>query len=82
MRAGARAHGAVLAAGVLAAPDRAADLGHVDHRGPGGGADRERADHVASDTRVEGEAGVHASLDESVPRIGAPAAWQAGLTGK
>jgi subtilisin family serine protease len=25
---------------------------------------------------------VHASLDESVPQIGAPAAWQAGLTGQ
>ncbi|HEX6354158.1 MAG TPA: S8 family serine peptidase [Actinophytocola sp.] len=25
---------------------------------------------------------VHASLDESVPRIGTPAAWQAGLTGQ
>lgn len=37
---------------------------------------------VAGVEKVWLNAKVHASLDESVPLIGAPAAWQAGLTGQ
>ncbi|MET8845474.1 S8 family serine peptidase [Amycolatopsis sp. NPDC004625] len=37
---------------------------------------------AAGGAKVWLNAKVHASLDESVPQIGAPAAWQAGLTGR
>ncbi|MEV4056504.1 S8 family serine peptidase [Amycolatopsis sp. NPDC049688] len=37
---------------------------------------------AASSAKVWLNAKVHASLDESVPQIGAPTAWQAGLTGR
>ncbi|WP_439377423.1 S8 family serine peptidase [Amycolatopsis lexingtonensis] len=42
----------------------------------------EPATLAAGGAKVWLNAKVHASLDQSVPQIGAPAAWQAGLTGR
>ncbi|WP_410674693.1 S8 family serine peptidase [Amycolatopsis sp. cmx-4-68] len=42
----------------------------------------EPATLAAGTTKVWLNAKVHASLDRSVPQIGAPAAWQSGLTGR
>ncbi|MFJ7218431.1 S8 family peptidase [Amycolatopsis sp. NPDC098790] len=42
----------------------------------------EPATLAAGTTKVWLNAKVHATLDQSVPQIGAPAAWQAGLTGR
>ncbi len=42
----------------------------------------EPATLAAGTAKVWLNAKVHASLDQSVPQIGAPAAWQAGLTGR